>query len=103
MPYTAYLLICCFSISKTSLSFGTIIIPYLKANVNSFLKKTFYFIFQKTIDKLKIIEKAIENCNYQVYVKKTLLDDFCISDCYAILEANGFRYTNFIDEFLIEW
>ena len=59
---------------------------------------------EKAVDEILVpIEKAIENCNYQVYVKKTLLDDFCISDCYAILEANGFRYTNFIDEFLIEW
>ena len=60
---------------------------------------------EKAVDEIlvPIIEETIENCGYQVYVKKSLLDDYCVSDCYAVLEKNGFKYTNYRDEFLIEW
>lgn len=60
---------------------------------------------EKTVNDIivPLIEKAVENCGYQVYVKKALLENCCISDCYGILTENGFKYTNFVNEFLIEW
>lgn len=60
---------------------------------------------EKAVDEIivPLIEKAVANGVYQVYVKKEVLGEYSVADCYTVLTENGFDYTNYTGEFLVRW
>ena len=60
---------------------------------------------EKAVDEIivPLIEKAVANGVYQVYVKKEILEEYSVADCYMILEENGFYCTNYKGEFSVRW
>jgi hypothetical protein len=60
---------------------------------------------EKAVDEIivPLIEAEIAKGCYQVYIKKEALGEYSVADCYTVLEENGFEYTNYKGEFLVQW
>lgn len=74
------------------------------ANIET--KKTSRIVKAKeAVDKIivPLIEEAISKCSYEVFIKKAVLDDYSVADCYDVLKENGFAVTNYNGEFLVKW